>query len=271
MPAVQYPVVFYTISHLGFIAVLWPAAVFLAVFLSRKYGFNHKIIWICMILAMASEIEKIFFFIADTGSGFRLPAEYLPFNLCSLQIFFISILALSHNPRKLTVLISFMYPALIGGGIMGSMVPSFVFDFHGLEHLATYRFFIYHAMLIFLGLYLYMSKAIEFNIKSFGYAVLVITMIFIFAVWINGFFGWNEETNFCYFVRPPSEGLPVINMNRGWNIYVFTFAAISFLIFFFCYLKIIIADITALIKKNCRHKPQKINEKNSAIHRQKRF
>lgn len=201
-----------------------------------------------MILALLSEVEKIFFFIADTGSGFRLPAEYLPFNLCSLQIFFISALALSHNPKKLTILISFMYPALIGGGIMGSMVPSFVFDFHGLEHFATYRFFIYHAMLIFLGLYLYMSKPIEFNIKSFGYAFLVISMIFIFAVWINGFFGWNDETNFCYFVRPPAEGLPVINMDRGWNVYVFTFALIVLVIFFFCYLKEIFRDVPVLIK-----------------------
>ena len=245
---VQYPVEFFTISHFAFIAVLWPAAIILAIHLSKKYGFSHKVVWVCMILALISEIEKIFFFMQDTGNGFRLPAEYLPFNLCSLQIFFISALALSHNPRKLTVIISFMYPALIGGGIMGSMVPSFVFDFHGLEHFATYRFFIYHAMLIFLGLYLYFSRAIEFTIKSFGYAFLIIVMIFIFAIWINGFFGWNDETNFCYFVRPPAEGLPLINMDRGWPTYVFTFAIICFVIFAFCYLKVFIRDIPVLLK-----------------------
>jgi len=245
---IQYPLVFFTIPHFTFLVVLWSAAVFLAIFLTRKFGFSQKVVWVCMLLALLSEIEKIFFFIADTGNGFRLPAEFLPFNLCSLQIFFITALALSHNPRKMTILISFMYPALVGGGIMGSVVPSFVFDYHGLLDFATYRFFIYHAMLIFLGLYLYMSKPIEFSIKSFGYGFLILGMIFIFAVWINGFFGWNPETNFCYFVRPPAEGLPLINMNNGWGVYVFTFAMICFAIYFFCYLTEIFRDLSKLFK-----------------------
>ena len=246
---VQYPLIFFTAPHLIILGVTWVSAVLLAIFLTKKYGFSQKVVWVCMILALISEMDKIFFFIEDTGNGFRLPAEYLPFNLCSLQIFFITALALSGEPRKLKVLISFMYPALIGGGIMGSTVPSFVFNFHGLADFATYRFFVYHAMLIFLGLYLYMSKPIQFTIKSFGYAVLLIVMVFIFAIWINGFFGWNPETNFCYFVRPPAEGLPLINMDRGWKAYTWTFALIASLIFIACYLKVFIREVPVLIKQ----------------------
>ena len=264
MKEVQYPLIFFSFQHITFLVILWSAAVFLAIFLSRKYGFTPKVVWACMLLALLSEIDKIFFFISDTGDGFRLPAEFLPFNLCSLQIFFITALALSHKPQSHTILISFMYPALIGGGVMGSVVPSFVFDHHGLLDFATYRFFIYHAMLIFLGLYLYMSKSIKFSSKSFGYGFLVMSMIFIFAVWINGFFGWNKETNFCYFVRPPAEGLPLLNMNNGWAAYVFTFAGICLLIYFFCYLPVFIREIKCWMADR-RHKIQffsNMNEKN---------
>lgn len=240
---VQYPVVFFSFPHITILLVLWSTAVFLAFFLSRKYKFSNKVIWVCMLLSLLCEIDKIFFFMTDTGNGFRLPAEFLPFNLCSIQIFFISALALSHKPKKNKILISFMYPSLIGGGILGSVIPSFVFNYHGFLDFATYRFFIYHAMLIFLGLYLYKSKPIKFTIKNFGYASVFIWMIFIFAIWINGFFGWEPETNFCLLVRPPAEGLPFINMDSGWSAYVSRFALIAFSIIFLCYLPVFIKEI----------------------------
>ena len=233
---VLHPVIFYNPPHLAIIGVLWSAAVILAIFLSKKYGYTKKVIWACLIITLLCELEKIIFFIEDTGNGFRFPAEILPFNLCTIQIFFIIALVFSTCQKKDTVLISFMFPALISGAFVGMVIPSATFDYHGLLDIATYRYFIYHSMLIFLGLYLYLSKPILFSIKSLGYAFLIILLIMIFGVWINAFFGWDPRTNFCFLVRPPTEGLPLLNMNNGWLGYVGAQALICVLLFSLCYL-----------------------------------
>ena len=245
---VQYPVKFFSVPHLLILGVLWSLAVILSYFLSKKYGFTKRVVLFCMIAAIASEIQKITFFMKDTGFGFRLPAEQLPFNLCTIQIFFISTLALSENPKKRFALISFMFPALISGAFVGMVIPSATFNYHGLTDLATYRYFIYHAMLIFLGLYLYMSKPIQFTIKSYGYSLAIMFLIMIAGIWINAFFGWSPETNFCFLVRPPTEGLPVLNMNNGWLRYAFGQIWICIVFFFLCYIPVVIRDFPELAK-----------------------
>ena len=103
-------------------------------------------------------------------------------------------------------------------------------------------------MLIFLGLYLFLSKPIQFTIKSFGIASLGICLLVILGVWINAFFGWSPETNFCFFVRPPIEGLPILNMKNGWLAYVLSQGWIAVMLFFFCYLPVIIKETPGLIK-----------------------
>jgi uncharacterized membrane protein YwaF len=206
-------------------------------------------IWACLILGALCELEKIAFFIEDTGYGFRLPAEHLPFNLCSLQLFFMSILAFSENPRKRKALISFMFPTLIGGGFLGMVIPSMTFNYHGLMDLATYRYFFYHAMLIFLGFYLYLSKPIYFGLKSFGYALALIWGVAIFVVWTNSALAWNPKTNFCFFVRPPTEGLPLLNMDSGWLAYMLVQKLMCMIIFILCYLPVFKRELPKLIAR----------------------
>ena len=245
----QHPVIFYNAPHLIILGVFWSTAVFLALHLSKKYGYTKKVIWSCLIITFFCEIEKIIFFMQDTGNGFRFPAEILPFNLCTIQIFFITALVFSECQKKNTVLISFMFPALIGGAFVGMVIPSATFDYHGLLDIATYRYFIFHSMLIFLGLYLYMSKPIRFSIKSLGYAFLIILLIMIFGVWINAFFGWDPSTNFCFLVRPPREGLPLLNLNNGWLGYMGAQMLICALLFTLCYLPMFIREIPKLFRR----------------------
>ena len=239
----------FSVPHIIFLAVLWPGAAFLAFFLSRKIGYNHKLIWVCAIIGLLSEIEKIFFFIERTPGGYRLPAEHIPFNMCPFQIFLIFALAFSEAPQKRTKLLSFMYPTMVGGGFIGMLIPSvIVLGYHGLLDLATYRYFIFHAMLIFLGLYLYLSKPIQYSIKSFGSSLMMLGMVVIIAVWVNAFFGWDPTVNFWFIVRPPAEGLPLLNLDRGWIFYILQLVWICLLILILCYLREIKRDLPKLIK-----------------------
>jgi len=254
---ISHPIALFSVPHMVFLAVLWPAGAVLAFFFSKKFGYSKKLIWICAFLALFCEIEKILFFMVETEGGFRLPAEHIPINMCPFQIFFLFALALSESPKKCKTIICYMYPSMVGGGFIGMLIPSvIVLGYHGLTELSTYRYFFFHGMLMFLGFYLFLSKPIQYSIKSFGTAVAFVAMIMLFAIWINAFFGWDPTVNFWFIVRPPAEGLPILNLNHGWAVYALQLAWICMLLFTLCYLPVIIRDLPGLVKGIWKKTPE---------------
>jgi len=247
---VSYHIALFSVPHIAFLAVLWTAAAILAFFLSKKLGYSKKLVWICAFLGLLCEIEKILFFMQETPGGYRLPAEHIPLNMCPLQIFFIFALALSESPQKCKTILSYMYPTMIGGGFIGMLIPSVVvLGYHGLLDFSTYRYFFFHGMLIFLGLYLYLSKPIQYTIKNYGIALAFVSMIVMFAIWVNAFFGWDPAVNFWFIVRPPAEGLPILNLNHGWAVYAFHLVWICVLLITLCYIPVIKRDLPVIIKQ----------------------
>jgi len=246
---ILHPVNIFSPAHFAFLAVLWPAAVLLAAFLSRRYGYSRKIVMVCAIIGILCELEKIFFFVERSpyGYGYRLPPNHLPFAMCPFQIFLIFALAFSGSLKKRRPLLSFMYPMLVGGGAVG-MLLQYTYQFHGLLDFATYRFFLYHTMLVFLGFYLYMSQPIRFTIREYGMAIGLGMVAVIFAIWVNGFFGWNPRVNFLFVVRPPREGLPLLNLDRGWAVYIGQIAWIAIAVFTLCYIREIKRDLPELLR-----------------------
>ena len=248
---IMYPIGLFSIPHIIFLAVLIPAAVILAFNLAKKIGYSKNVVWICFIIGIISEIEKILFFIQEqtAATGYRLPAEHIPFNMCPLQIFFMLALLISIDTKKQSLLFSFMYPTMVAGSAFAMFFPAVVAaGYHGLLEIATYRYFIYHAMLVFLGFYLYKSKPIEYNIKSFGVATVGIFTLAIIMVWVNAFFGWDPVVNFFFMVRPPVENLPFLNLDNGWGIYALQVVGLGLLLIGSCYIKEIIRDLPGLIK-----------------------
>jgi len=243
----------FSVPHILFLVVLWTAAAFFAIFLSRKLGYNKKLIWICAFLGLLCEIEKILFFMQEVPGGYRLPAEHIPINMCPLQIFFIFAVALSESPQKCKTLISYMYPTLVGGGFIGMLIPSVVvLGYHGLMDFSTYRYFFFHGLLIFLGLYLYLSKPIQYTIKNYGIAIAVAATLVLLAIWVNAFFGWDPSVNFWFIVRPPAENLPILNLNHGWGVYFLQLVWICLLLITLCYMPVIIRTLSALMKHKVR-------------------
>ena len=237
--------------HILFLAILIPLAIIIAYFISRKFGFTKTVVWICLVIGILCELDKIFFFVEETPGGYRLPAEHLPFNLCPFQIFLMFALAVSADVKKRTFLLAYMYPTMVAGAAFAMFVPSVVVHgYHGLLDFATYRYFFYHGMLVFLGFYLYMSKPIQFGIKSFGAAVLGISLVTIIIVWLNAFFGWDPAVNFFFLVRPPADNLPFLNLDRGWPVYMFNIMWICVMLFFFCYIKDVVRAVAGLLKRN---------------------
>jgi len=65
---------------------------------------------------------------------------------------------------------------------------------------------------------------------------------------VNGFFGWDPRVNFLFVVRPPREGLPLLNLERGWAVYIAQIAWIAVAVFTLCYSRVIARDAPGLVK-----------------------
>jgi len=242
--SVRYPIALFSFQHLMFLAVLVPVAVAAAVFLARKLGFNKKVIWVCAIVGLLCELQRIFFFIEGTpADGFRLPGSQLPFNACPFQVVLIVILALSQKPQEHRKLLSYMYPMMVCGGFLGTLLAGEALSVHGLSDFATYRFFFYHMMVISLGLYLYLSKPFTYTVREYAMSLFLTFCSMIMGIWANAFFGWENRANHMFIVRPPADGLPILNLNRGWGVYVFNLSWIGFVLITLCYLPVIVRAV----------------------------
>ena len=245
----SYPINLFSAAHLSFLALM-PLAGVIAHFVAKKYGFSKKVIWVCSIIAMLCEIERLVFYMEEIPGGFRLPANQIPINHCPFMVVLLFILALNEAPQKLRKLISFMYPMMVGGGFIGMLLPGEALATHGLSELATYRYFFFHAMVIFFGFYLYFSKPFEWNIKDYGIGLFLSFLSLFVGVWMNGFFAWAPEVNHMFVVRPPAPGLPILNFRHGWPGYMLDMMLIGAVLGSLCYLPVIIKTIKVKLSKS---------------------
>jgi len=239
----------FSIGHILFIVICLPLAIGLAIFCAKKFGWNKRVLYAVLGIAIASEITKVFFFMQkmpmtdvhgnETGHGYFLAPDQLPFMLCSIQIIFILLITFVKNKKFLTVLMAFMFPTLIGGGAMAFVVPNNPVNF-GFGSVIAFQFFIYHAMLVFLGIYMYLTKPVDFTIKSYFTAYLVLLVVAFLMIYVNSALGGpDKNTNFMYVVRGPMEGtsvdFPYMNTNHGWYVYMLQMASMAVLWFTILY------------------------------------
>ena len=255
---IRHPIPVFSPAHLSFLAVLLPIAALTAFFLAKKIGFKRKVIWGGAILAMLCEIERLIFFMRNVGDGFRLPANNIPINHCPFQVVLLFILAMFEAPEKHKKLLSFMFPIMVGGGFIGMLLPGEALRAHGLSDFATYRYFFYHAMVICMGLYFYLSKPFEYKLKNYFMGLFFCFCTLFVGVWLNGFFGWDNEVNFMFVVRPPVAGLPILNFRNGWPGYMLDMLGIGFVLITSCYVPVIWREMPGLFKtlKNKFNRPR---------------
>jgi flagellar biosynthesis/type III secretory pathway M-ring protein FliF/YscJ len=71
-----------------------------------------------------------------------------------------------------------------------------------------------------------------------------------FAIYINSMlYDGVSNINFMYVVSPPQDGLPFLNENHGWLVYVVHYAALVLFCVSIAYIKPIIDAIKAKLSK----------------------
>ena len=159
------------------------------------------------------------------------PRTDLPFHLCSIQPLLILIVKFTKNNKLKDLLLKFIFPTATLGAVIAIFVGTVGGDFSN-PH--TYEYFFFHALLTIFAISIVIKKQITITFKSHLQTLLMISLMFVISIWLNsilsdtGSSSVDAYTNFLYSMRPPLEGLPLLNLNNGWFTYFFTIVGIGF-------------------------------------------
>lgn len=237
---------------------------------SRKVGFD-KIIKIMLGIGIVSELIKVFTYILmnEDKLGGYLPKTDLPFHLCSIQILLLVTLRLSKNENAKRIIRSFMLPTCLIGGLAAILIPTS--SSVGTLNILTFQYFGYHAAIVVFALRMLIGRDIRFEIKDYGTCLLLLFVTMFGAIYINSilyngigdgsiFYEVSDGThtgvvqltnvNFMYVVNPPQSGLPFLNEDHGWGVYLAHYMCLCLFVVTLIYVKPIVSYFKSRAKKD---------------------
>ena len=202
-------------------------------------------------IGLVSEFIKLFYYIManEATHGGALPKTDLPFHLCSIQLIFMAILVFSSNQKLKNLLLSFMIPSCLFGGVAALLIAT-TSSLNG-GWILSVQYFGYHVAITVFAISLLLGKEFPLTVKSYVNCLKFLVVLMLFAVYINSMlYDGVSNINFMYVVSPPQSGLPFLTEKYGWLVYICHYA---FTVLFFvtlCYIK----PIVAAIKEKCSRK-----------------
>lgn len=209
---------------------------------SRKMKFN-TICKLMFYIGIISEIIKIFYYIIanEEKYGGVLPKTDLPFHLCSIQIILVSIVAFAKSENLRRLILSFMFPSCLFGGIAAILIPT---SSSLSSWVITFQYNLYHIALIIFALHICTSKELKLTIKDYFNCLKFLLIIMFFAIYINSIvYDGNSKINFMYVVSPPVDNIPFLTEKYGWFVYIMHYASLILFCVTMCYIKPIIFAI----------------------------
>lgn len=202
-------------------------------------------------VGLVSETVKVFFYIVQNEDkyGGILPKTDLPFHLCSIQIILVAIVAFSENEKIRRIIISFMYPSCLFGGIAAILIPtSSSLNYWPI----TLQYNLYHIAITVYALNICTSKEIQLKLRDYFSCLKTLVAVMFFAIYINSaLYDGSSNVNFMYVVSPPQAGLPFLNKDHGWLVYIIHYASLVVFCVTLCYIKPIVIAIKKRFGKKC--------------------
>jgi uncharacterized membrane protein YwaF len=236
-------------KHLIILAISLVAMVIGSLF-ARKWPIQ-KLAKTALGIGLVSEFIKVFYYIManEATHGGALPKTDLPFHLCSIQLIFMAILVFSSNQKLKNLLLSFMIPSCLFGGVAALLIAT-TSSLNG-GWILSVQYFGYHVAISVFAISLLLGKEFPLTVKSYVNCLKFLVVLMLFAVYINSMlYDGVSNINFMYVVSPPQSGLPFLTEKYGWLVYICHYA---FTVLFFvtlCYIK----PIVAAIKEKCSRK-----------------
>ena len=165
------------------------------VYLKKKKPALRDVLTVCCVICIASELVKVFSMveIVPSADGTKyypyLAVNHMPFHLCSIQLITIIYARLAADGPRRNMILAFMYPTCLVGAIFALAMPS-IFNTtisanQAFTHPIAYQTFLYHVMLIVLGVYIPMSGEVPLGRKSFFSTLLLLALFGFVSIYVN--------------------------------------------------------------------------------------
>lgn len=223
-------------KHLILLAVC-ALAIPAAFFAAQKWKLE-KLTKVLFSIGVVSELIKVFYYIIanEASYGGILPKTDLPFHLCSIQILFIAMVRFVPSRKVKELLLSFMIPSCLLGGIAALLIAT-TSSLNG-GWILTLQYFGYHCAIVVFALILLTSNVMELTVKHYVNCLKFLVGLMLFAIYINSIlYDGNPNINFMYVASPPQKGLPWLNEDQGWLVYILRYAVLVVACVTACYIR----------------------------------
>ncbi len=229
-------------KHLILLGVSILAIIFGAI-ATRKWDLK-KLVKVMLGVGVISEFIKVFYYILanEATHGGILPKTDLPFHLCSIQIIFLAVLTFSSNEKLKELLLSFMLPSGLFGGIAALCIAT-TSSLNG-RWILSLQYFGYHVALSIFALSLFRKDIMKLTVKHYVNCLKFLCVLLLFAIYINSIlYDGVSNINYMYVASPPASGLPFLTEKYGWLVYMAHYAFTVLFCITMCYIKPIITAI----------------------------
>lgn len=249
----------YSVYHFGWIAVSIIAGTLAFVYLKKnRIPLDRALTYACVVCVL-SELIKTFSVIkmvpSADGSSMSVYMEsgQVPLHLCSIQIIFIFITKFSKNHKLRETLLGFMYPTCVVGAILAIFIPTIFISgvdvTRAFTHPWPYQYFLYHTMLVVLGLYIYACKEVNLQPRHYLSTIGLLGALAFVSLYINSLFAEptykdgklisvDYTTNF-FFTYDNPLGITFTEIWH-WYLYLAIIITIAVVVIFLFYVPIII-------------------------------
>lgn len=201
------------------------ALIITCIFMLIKYKPDlTKVLSIACIGAVLSEFTRAFslmHLIPSADGSMMTPfleLHNLPFHLCSVQVLLIFYTRFAKDGPLRTAILAFMYPTCAAGAFIALLIPIIFTDdidvSQAFTHPIAYQYFLYHSMLVILGIYIAVSKQVDIQRKHFGTTIGILFGMAMISIYLNSWMAMptyvNGEVvsvdytpNFFFTYKPP--------------------------------------------------------------------
>lgn len=229
----------FTVNHfiwLG-ICVALGAAAFL--YLKRHRPPLRRVLTVACVICVLSELIKTLSVLKMVPSSdgtsmlLYLEMQHLPLHLCSIQIIFIFVARFGRAGRGRDALLAFMYPTCTLGALFALALPSIFSSSievsQAFTHPLAYQFFLFHTMLVVLGIYIAMSGEVDIRPRHYlstlgmlgalAFVSIYLNSMFAVPMYVNGeLVSVDYSPNFFFTERTPI-GIELTEMWQ-WGVYM---------------------------------------------------
>lgn len=190
---------------------------------------------ICCVLSELTKTLSVLKLVPSADGTAMFPyleLRHLPLHLCSIQILFIFYTRFAKSGRGRDMILAFMYPTCVAGAVLALLMPSIFGEsievYQVFTHPLGYQYFLYHAMLIILGLYIPMCGEVDIRPKHYPTTLVLLLGLGIFSLYLNSVFAVSVyengvlqsvdfTTNFFFTYEPPLG----IRFTQLWHWYLY--------------------------------------------------